>query len=132
MQEPSLYTIKAVFILDNDGHRLLAKVTAPPHPRAPENCVTAPRTEVPTPSQERPHCGLCDSEQLSLDPPKVILSTLLRCQMAGPWMQEGVPLFLILPPECLLVILSSSQLGPEHGRELSGGQWRVGPGTQES
>ncbi|XP_019062460.2 coatomer subunit zeta-2 [Fukomys damarensis] len=24
-QEPSLYTIKAVFILDNDGHRLLAK-----------------------------------------------------------------------------------------------------------
>lgn len=26
-QEPSLYTIKAVFILDNDGRRLLAKVT---------------------------------------------------------------------------------------------------------
>ncbi|XP_057392615.1 coatomer subunit zeta-2 isoform X5 [Balaenoptera acutorostrata] len=25
LQEPSLYTIKAVFILDNDGHRLLAK-----------------------------------------------------------------------------------------------------------
>ncbi|KAG8514942.1 Coatomer subunit zeta-2, partial [Galemys pyrenaicus] len=25
LQEPSLYTVKAVFILDNDGHRLLAK-----------------------------------------------------------------------------------------------------------
>lgn len=25
-QEPSLYTVKAVFILDNDGNRLLSKV----------------------------------------------------------------------------------------------------------
>lgn len=47
LQEPSLYTIKAVFILDNDGHRLLAKVTSHPHQRAPENCATAPRIEVP-------------------------------------------------------------------------------------
>uniref|UniRef100_A0A8C7ELI8 Uncharacterized protein n=1 Tax=Neovison vison TaxID=452646 RepID=A0A8C7ELI8_NEOVI len=31
LQEPSLYTIKAVFILDNDGHRLLAKVSSHPH-----------------------------------------------------------------------------------------------------
>uniref|UniRef100_A0A8C9JGW4 Uncharacterized protein n=1 Tax=Panthera tigris altaica TaxID=74533 RepID=A0A8C9JGW4_PANTA len=42
LQEPSLYTIKAVFILDNDGHRLLAKVSillptacVPPALRAP-------------------------------------------------------------------------------------------------
>lgn len=47
LQEPSLYTIKAVFILDNDGHRLLAKVTSHPHQRVPENCATVPRTEVP-------------------------------------------------------------------------------------
>ena len=26
LQEPSLYTVKAVFILDNDGNRLLSKV----------------------------------------------------------------------------------------------------------
>uniref|UniRef100_A0A673VAI2 Uncharacterized protein n=1 Tax=Suricata suricatta TaxID=37032 RepID=A0A673VAI2_SURSU len=34
LQEPSLYTIKAVFILDNDGHRLLAKILCLPlsHP----------------------------------------------------------------------------------------------------
>lgn len=45
-QEPSLYTIKAVFILDNDGRRLLAKVT--PHHRNPEDSATRPRQAVPT------------------------------------------------------------------------------------
>uniref|UniRef100_A0A8C2RCU7 Uncharacterized protein n=1 Tax=Capra hircus TaxID=9925 RepID=A0A8C2RCU7_CAPHI len=43
-REPSLYTIKAVFILDNDGHRLLAKVTSHPHRRAPED--TVPQAQV--------------------------------------------------------------------------------------
>lgn len=45
-QEPSLYTIKAVFILDNDGRRLLAKVN--PHHRHPESSATCPRQTVPT------------------------------------------------------------------------------------
>ncbi|CAG13846.1 unnamed protein product, partial [Tetraodon nigroviridis] len=26
LQEPSLYTVKALFILDNDGNRMLSKV----------------------------------------------------------------------------------------------------------
>lgn len=48
-QEPSLYTIKAVFILDNDGRRLLAKVT----PLTTETLktvpgATCPRQAVPT------------------------------------------------------------------------------------
>lgn len=29
LQEPSLYTVKAILILDNDGDRLFAKVSFP-------------------------------------------------------------------------------------------------------
>uniref|UniRef100_G1SEX8 Coatomer subunit zeta n=1 Tax=Oryctolagus cuniculus TaxID=9986 RepID=G1SEX8_RABIT len=39
LQEPSLYTIKAVFILDNDGHRLLAKYYDDTFPSVKEQVV---------------------------------------------------------------------------------------------
>ncbi|XP_012658701.1 coatomer subunit zeta-2 isoform X1 [Otolemur garnettii] len=39
LQEPSLYTIKAVFILDNDGHRLLAKYYDDTFPSTKEQMV---------------------------------------------------------------------------------------------
>lgn len=50
LQEPSLYTIKAVFILDNDGHRLLAKVTSHPPWKAPEDAVPQPWEQESPPS----------------------------------------------------------------------------------
>uniref|UniRef100_A0A452QE97 Uncharacterized protein n=1 Tax=Ursus americanus TaxID=9643 RepID=A0A452QE97_URSAM len=50
LQEPSLYIIKAVFILDNDGHRLLAKVTSHPRRKAPEDTVPQPQEPKSPPS----------------------------------------------------------------------------------
>ena len=113
LQEPSLYTIKAVFILDNDGHRLLAKVTSHPHRRAPEDTATGPHPEVPTqlagetplwalrhrPAQLRPfQRSFCPS------------SCLVR--LLAPKGGKGCLFcFYSCCPECLLPILYSG-LGP--------------------
>lgn len=92
-QEPSLYTIKAVFILDNDGRRLLAKVT--PHHRNPEDgagCHMS-KTSGPHPARLTPlgETAFWMAEQPSLGSLEVTLSTLcLNSLTAGG--EEGHPL----------------------------------------